>query len=491
MRDTWKSAKVGLLVVLALAASYATYLLVEERAGGDDGYVIWALFEDAQGLVPKSRVVIAGISVGYIEDIRLQDGQARVDMFIHDGVPIHEDGWVTKEQASLLGEAILVINPGGPDAPLLENGDRIAVSESAPGTEDILRVVAEIADSVQRVTTQLERSFGTDEAGQQMASALENLSGALEAMNRSIQQNEEVIARTLRNVEETTSVAGPQIIRILEDVEVVTRDVRGILDENRDGIAQAGGNATEAIASINRAAHQLENVLADVEQVTGRTAAGEGTIGRLTQDETLIDEVEGVVEGVGDIVGGISRLQTIVELRSEYNFLANTFKNYVSLRIQPREDRYYLFQLINDPRGLTEFEQTTVRRSPPAEGEPAFYQETRVTTRDAFRFSLMFAKRIHFATFRFGILESTGGVGVDFHMLDDELELTLDVFAFGEQRFPRVRTRLAYEVVQRLWILGGVDDSLNETSDFFLGAQLRFNDEDLKSILPFASGVGP
>src|SRR5690606_36354573 len=128
------------------------------------------------------------------------------------------------------------------------------------------------------------------------------------------------------------------------------------------------------------------------------------TLGRLTQGETLIDEVEGVFESVGDIVGGSARLQTIIELRSESNFLANTFKNYVGLRIQPREDRYYLFQLINDPRGLTEFQQTTVRRSPPAEGEPAFYQETRVTTRDAFRFSLMFAKRIHFATFRFGIL---------------------------------------------------------------------------------------
>lgn len=487
MRDTWKSAKVGLLVVLALGASYLVYRLVEERAGAQDGYVIWGLFTDAQGLVPKSRVVVAGISVGYIEEIRLQDGMARVDMFIRADVPIHEDGWVTKEQASLLGESILVINPGSVDEPLLEHGDRIEVRDTSPSTDDILRVVGEIAESVRAVASQLERSFGTDEAGEQMQSALANLSEALEAVNRTIQQNEEIIASAIRDVQETTSIAGPQIIRILDNVERVTSDIQTIVGDNRDGLTEAGGQVGEAIASINRAAHQLEEVLDDVHEVTDRTARGEGTVGRLTQDETLIDEVEGVVEGVGDIVGGISRLQTIVELRSEYNFIANTFKNYVSLRIQPREDRYYLFQLINDPRGLTEFEQTTVRRSPPAEGEPSFYQETRVTTRDAFRFSLMFAKRIHFATFRFGILESTGGVGVDFHMLDDQLELTLDVFAFGEQTFPRFRARLAYEVLERLWILGGVDDALNDsTNDFFLGAQLRFNDEDLKSILPFA-----
>jgi len=187
----------------------------------------------------------------------------------------------------------------------------------------------------------------------------------------------------------------------------------------------------------------------------------------------------------------MSRLQTIVGLRSEYNFLANTFKNYVSLRLQPREDRYYLIELIDDPRGLTEFTQTTVRRSPPPDGEPASYQETRVETRDAFRFSLEFAKRIHFATLRFGIIESTGGLGVDVHLLDDTLEMTADLFAFGDGSFPRLRTRVAYEVVSRLWILGGVDDSLNESRDFFLGAMLRFNDEDLKAILPFASGVTP
>jgi phospholipid/cholesterol/gamma-HCH transport system substrate-binding protein len=191
------------------------------------------------------------------------------------------------------------------------------------------------------------------------------------------------------------------------------------------------------------------------------------------------------VSGVSDVIGPLSRLQTIVRLRSEYNFFANTFKNYVGLRLQPREDRYYSFELINDPRGRTRFTQRQVRTSPPRDGEPEFYQEDVSETSDAFRFSLQFAKRIHFLTFRFGILESTGGLGVDLHLLNDHLEVNADAFAIGEQKYARLRVALAYEVLQRLFIVGGVDDMLNESRDFFLGAQLRFNDEDLKSILPF------
>ncbi len=492
MRDTWRSAKVGILVVLVIAATYGVWRVVDETAGGEGGYTVWAVFRDAQGLVPKSRVVIAGIQVGYIEDIRLWGSRARVDIHIDEGVHLYDDALVTKRSASILGESLLHVVPGTRGRAELGDGDRIEVVEGAPDTDDIMRSVGETARSVQRIAAQMERVFGTQTGGDQMASALQNLSEALEAVNRTIQQNEEVISATLRNLEETTDVAGPQLVRILDNVETVTSDVRDIIGQNREGLTEAGGNVNDTVASINRSAHQLEEVMDDIEEITGRTAAGEGTIGRLTSDEHLIDEVEGIAEGVGDIVGPISRLQTIVELRSEYNLLANTFKNYVSLRIQPREDRYYLIQIVDDPRGLTQFEQTTVRRSPPPDGEPASYTETRVTTSDAFRFSLQFAKRIAFATFRFGIVESTGGVGLDLHLFDDDLEVNLDLFAFGDDAFPRLRTRVAYEIVSRLWILGGVDDALNDSADFFLGAMLRFNDDDLKSILPFvpASAAG-
>ena len=52
---------------------------------------------------------------------------------------------------------------------------------------------------------------------------------------------------------------------------------------------------------------------------------------------------------------------------------------------------------------------------------------------------------------------------------------------------PRWRLSLGYEFVHRIWLLGGVDDVFSpDRRDYFIGLQLRFNDEDLKTILPFA-----
>jgi phospholipid/cholesterol/gamma-HCH transport system substrate-binding protein len=485
MKDTLNAAKVGLLVLVTLAASIAIYRFVDEGSHGDESYRLYAIFDDVQGLVVKSRVVIAGIPVGTIDKITLQGDRARVDLLIDGKVKVYTNASVGQRSASLLGETLLVIRPGGPPAPPLKDGDQIASESKHGGTDEVIKTVGEIAESVKKVTSQLERAFGTDEAGRQMTSSLKNLSEAIEAINRTIQANEDVVNSTLRNVEGITSDAAPRITRILEHVESVTQDVNKIIHDNKAGVSQGLGRVDDTVASIERASKDLESVMKDVKQVTERTAKGEGTIGRLTQDETLINEVEGVASNIGDLVEPIARLQTFVRLRSEYNFLANSFKNYVGVYLQPREDYYYRFELVNDPRGRTTFTQRQVRQSPPPAGDPEFYQQTITETRNEFRFTLQIAKRVHYATFRFGILESTGGLGLDLHFLDDHLQVNTDAFAIGEAKYARVRIALAYEILQRLWIVGGVDDLINDSRDFFLGGQLHFNDEDLKSILPF------
>ena len=159
------------------------------------------------------------------------------------------------------------------------------------------------------------------------------------------------------------------------------------------------------------------------------------------------------------------------------------------MRLQPREDKYYLIELINDPRGKTSFEQVDVETTNP--NDPARYRTVTTRTTDSFRFSLQFARRLGMFTGRFGIRESTGGVGLDTHLLGDKLEIRQDLFGFGEEIQPRYRVWLGYEFLNKLWLLGGVDHAfLSTRRDYFLGLQLRFTDEDLKFILPFAGGFG-
>ena len=110
--------------------------------------------------------------------------------------------------------------------------------------------------------------------------------------------------------------------------------------------------------------------------------------------------------------------------------------------------------------------------------------------REYTRFSLQIAKRFGPFTGRFGIKESTGGIGLDIHLLQDRFEIVQDLFGFSEEVQPRYRVYISYEFIKHLWLLGGVDNVfLASERDYFLGLQLRFDDEDLKTILPFAGPV--
>jgi phospholipid/cholesterol/gamma-HCH transport system substrate-binding protein len=124
MRETWNAARVGLMVVLGLIVTFAVYRYVDERSSTDSGYGVYAYFDDVQGLVAKSRVLVAGIPVGHISSIRLEGDRARVDLRIEGSIALYEDARVTMRSLSLLGERALVIRSGTPSLPEIPDGGR-------------------------------------------------------------------------------------------------------------------------------------------------------------------------------------------------------------------------------------------------------------------------------------------------------------------------------------------------------------------------------
>jgi phospholipid/cholesterol/gamma-HCH transport system substrate-binding protein len=486
MAKVTQAAKVGLFFVATAAAGTLVFRTVNKEVGGGGAYVVHAYVVDATGLASHSRVTIAGIPVGTIDKIALENGRARVDVRMNKDVPLYSDARLGIKSASLLGENVIVLTPGAFE-PKKKDGDEILAMPEARSVEDLKEQVGRIADLVQAVAQQLASSVGTEKGGENMRRILQNLADATEAMNQTLRDNRELIHDTIRNVDVITSKSEPQIARILENIRIVTEEVKVLVAQGQ-GEGAKGGDIRDTITRLNAASKSLESTLAHADHIAERMDKGEGTLGRLSKDETLVNEVQGVAEGVNDYVSGITRLQTVVGLRSDYNFLANTIKNYVELRLQPREDKYYLIELINDPRGKTSIAQTDVDTTDPR--APPHYRTVTTTTTDAFRFSLMFARRLGPFTGRFGIKESTGGLGLDVHLLQNRFEIVNDLFGFGEEIQPRYRVWVGYEFIHRLWLLGGVDHVfLANRRDYFLGLQLRFTDDDLKTILPFAGGT--
>lgn len=485
MSDWTRGARVGLFAIACASAGYGLWRYISPSTSAAGGYTVHAYLSDATGLATYSRVMVAGIPIGNVEAIKLEKGKARVDIRVKPEIQLFQDASLAKRSSSLLGEFIIVVGPGSEDRTPLRNGDEITTVTEPISTDALIKDLSEIAARVKTVVDSLAKTVGSDQGRDDIAATLKNLSEVTDQLNKTIRENRESIRRIVLNVENISGKSQPQIAEILDNVKVVTREVRTLVTDQHGDQPGAAGSLRQTVERVNRATIDLQSALQHVDSVAARIDRGEGTVGRLTKDETLINEVENVVEGVGDLVGGISRTQTAIGLRNDYNFQANTIKSYVELRLQPREDKYYLIELVNDPRGRTTFEQTDVDTTNFT--LPAHYREIRTTTTNAFRFSFQFARRIGPFTGRFGLKESTGGIGLDTHLLQNRFEIQQDLFGFGEQQSARWRFALSYEFIRRLWLISGVDDIFSaDRRNYFMGLQLRFLDEDLKSIMPFA-----
>jgi len=488
MPKVTQAAKVGIFVLASGAGVWVVSGAISKKVGGGDGILLHAHLKDATGLVAQSRVTMAGIPIGTIEGIRLENGAARVDLRIKKDLPIFDNATVGKKSTSLLGEYAMVVTPGTEDHRRLKDGEEIAIILEQASTDQIINDVARITDRIKVVAEQLASSVGTEQGGKNMSAILQNLADATDALNRTIRENQGSIHDTLIRVNDITRNSEPQVARILENVRVVTEDVRMLVQSQGGAKDGKPGEIRETVERLNRSSKSLESALAHIDSISGRIDRGEGTVGKLTKDEALVNEVQGVAEGINEYVDRLAQVQTVVGLRADYNFLSNTIKSYVSIRLQPREDKYYEIELINDPRGFTQFQQQDVNTTNP--NDPSNYRTITVTTTDAFRFSLQFARRLGPFTGRFGIKESTGGVGLDTHLLSNRLEIVQDIFGFGEDIRPRYRVFIGYMFIKHLWLLGGVDHVFfPNRRDYFIGLTLRFTDQDLKAILPFAGSA--
>ena len=487
MSDLSNAAKVGLMTIALTLALVFGYRYVSRATGTSEGYSVWANLPDVTGVSPRSRVMISGVQVGVVDRIGLVDGQARVDIRMKPEFPLFQGATVGKRATSFIGEYFIVLTPGTEGTPRIAEGGQITHLMEDVNFDTLQTQMRDILVDVKDVTRALRATVGSDQGQKKLESILANLADLTESLNGTVKENRQTVRETLDSARAITAATAPELKEILANVKQVTAEIRDLTTKG-DG-AQPTGKLRQTIDRVDRASSSLESLLGHADSVAARIDEGKGTVGRLTKDETLINEVEQVVEGVGDFVQGVKRTQTIVGLRGDYNFLANTVKSYVSLRLQPSEDKYYLVELVNDPRGKVGIEQIDVDTTNP--NDPPHYREIRTTTTNAFRFTFQFAKRLGPVTGRFGVRESTGGIGVDLHLLDDRLELSQDLFGFGEQVTPRWRLALSYEFVRSLWLLGGVDNVLsNERRDYFFGMTLRFNDADLKSVLPFMPGLG-
>lgn len=140
MKKSSVETSVGIFMFIGIVCIvYLTVNLGDINLLGTNHYELSARFQSVSGLKTGASVEMAGVQIGQIDAIDLnQEKQiAEVKLKIKNHIVLTDDVIASVKTAGLIGDKYIMISPGGSDI-ILKPGDIITETESAVDLEDLI-----------------------------------------------------------------------------------------------------------------------------------------------------------------------------------------------------------------------------------------------------------------------------------------------------------------------------------------------------------------
>jgi phospholipid/cholesterol/gamma-HCH transport system substrate-binding protein len=336
-----RDLKVGVFVLGSLLALGAVIFLIGSESNLFSPHAkIRTSFHDVQGLARGSPVRMGGVDIGRVEDVGYGPDKKSDLIVVQMTVlsshldRIRADSIASLEGRGLLGDKMIVITVGSPEAPEHPKSELIKSKEA----QDLMAIMGDIravAHGAEKVVQNLEKTtnaLAQESLHNDVQTAVADIRHILE----SVKNGEGYIGKLVsdpaeaKNLSET--VAG--LKRSAGELELLLRSTRSVIDQAKTGpglvhevfygkeseraVAQFGGAAEElglalrGIREGNSFAHSvlyedksaemvqhLTQASSDLSAVMKNVKEGRGTVGALLSDPSVYEDLKVLLGNVG------------------------------------------------------------------------------------------------------------------------------------------------------------------------------------------------
>ncbi|OGB96851.1 hypothetical protein A3F06_00560 [candidate division TM6 bacterium RIFCSPHIGHO2_12_FULL_36_22] len=538
--------KVGIFVIIAIAILfYMTFKLGVFRFHLADYQPYTIYFEDVSGLTKKADVKIAGVKVGWIDEIALTKGenQARVKVQIKEQYVLHDDAYGIIRQEGVLGSKYLEIAPGDPEVKILPSGATLGrPGRSSVSIEDLMYKFRKIADNVESVTTSLKDVIGGKEAGQiqtfikNMNEASGKLSHFSSTLERTFAANEGNIDSMLKDVAAFAKEMRDSVPQFSNDFKRIADKldsdvfpqfqeslgrISEVFDRDFGQVARELKDTTHALES---AAVHAQDGFKNIANVAQKIDDGEGLLGKLINEDDVYDDLKFAAKGLRDYFAVIDGISLVFDFHNETMFRAcdgydhRDAKSYLDMRLHFNDDTFLLLGMVGSVKGFPKrrydksewFNQNgrplsqsgcDLILSPSGTLQRASQQATVGIMRNSWAWNLQLGKCFKDVAFRGGLFDGTGGIAVDFNMpfACDSFRwlMSFEIYDFYgqnhflEDRRPHLKWINKVFFFRNAYACFGADDFVSKSNaNAFLGMGLRFGEDDLKFLFSKLGSIG-
>jgi phospholipid/cholesterol/gamma-HCH transport system substrate-binding protein len=281
-----KENRRAIIVGLFLALGLVIFLVGVFTLGGQSKSFakrihISAVFDDVAGLKNGNNVWFSGVIVGTISDIHfVGTSQVLVKMnIVKSAQPyIHQNAGVRISSDGLIGNKIIVIDGGSPQAPIIQDGARLLAAKML-STDDIMETLQENNENLLAITgdfkllsrkiLQGKGTVGTLMADSNMAVELRNSMHNLQTAT----QSAAMLAQQLNTFGQKINTKGGLADKIFTDTATFNR-IKAAADQ------------------FQRAATNANTITGNLEKTTNKFNSDDNIIGYLLNNKKGADQVK-------------------------------------------------------------------------------------------------------------------------------------------------------------------------------------------------------
>jgi phospholipid/cholesterol/gamma-HCH transport system substrate-binding protein len=279
---------VGVFLSVALAvALLGTLWLV--RGGLSSGYPLYAKFAWGQNLKPGQQVLLAGVNVGAVSDVKLRD-DGFLDVFfrVSKDVKVPRTAVASVKPIGIFGDAAVALKPKGPSKRYYQPGDTVPVGPGETDIQAIENKVDSIASTVHSMTKMLNAELFA--------------SGGVRDIRRSLANAAELSQSAARLSTQLTVVAAEQN-RNLSALMLSVRRAASAVDSA--AVDSTMKNFRKSSESLTRIAANLDQTSQRANTLLGGIERGQGTVGKLLKDTLLYRDLRGLVTQADSVLADL------------------------------------------------------------------------------------------------------------------------------------------------------------------------------------------
>jgi phospholipid/cholesterol/gamma-HCH transport system substrate-binding protein len=280
-RGQGKTAWVGLFLVVGIIGVLTVLFVMTDAAIFRGRYIISTHVEDAGGIRKGDPVQMRGVNIGRIMGFEISQQGVKIALEIEGEFKIPVDSRVELVSAGMLGGMKAEVIPGTATT-YVKYGDALQ-GRTEKGLADLDQLSGQAEDVLARVQKLLaDDTIGNVNASTgEMRKLLGDLSSAVTEQRKELVSLTQSLRRSSAGLEKTTNA--PELERSIKRL---------------DGISARMDEVTQ---TLDRGTRSMESVMSRIEK-------GEGSLGKLTKDDQLYDNMSRAALNVSQATENINKL---------------------------------------------------------------------------------------------------------------------------------------------------------------------------------------